>query len=769
MVHHAIGVIGFLLFSFLVSCSLSTYLSIIRCQSNAGVVCSIAVKRTIWIHLFLLILWSYFPSVSRAQSDQSLDTSQDRATSEENRVALIVSGGVSLGAYQAGMLYYLSEYWKKVADKRPDGKMPVSILTGASAGALNAIATAIEACSKPQSKPENSLFFTWTQLTMEKLYPSDREAKPDSIFTREKANKAVFNKVLDRLRSSNQWHSKPCEIDLGLVVNRMRARYVEVEVQNPTHAQLPLQAPRMTEKFVLKLRSEPDVKEALIEQIPKALQKDRLLLMMGDDPNNVAVEDIRDLLYASSAFPIAFPPVKLKYRDAYNKVSEAVFFDGGTFENIPVKLATRIQKAREEHSDVDYVVINPFFTRWSHQANNSSQSSDEYYKNLQTNGLLSLILPIGLDLVASARSAELLSAFEESIKPYIPVRDSFLASTYISDFFGFFDGDLLAFDFYMGMIDARAFLDNTWRHNHVSTHISLDKVDRGIDSQSYHCLRYLQKNDVPGKDVKYKELLRRCHSELSTNTSSVAQSIKIYAATRTMRDYALGKKKKAKDTSDLGLFLQELERSDFVFDELYGLRLRPSTQFLPWLRRQSGRVYYSFIASQNDIQVPKPVYEALGDFVLNHSLEYIEPEHYLSAGLHLNRGADVDYAYTFKDHHRVGMGLRLRGVSLIKKEVSIRIFPVAKYEYIQPFNPNFGFEIGIEAGAGYLNEEEDKNRFLFALGSSVTLTALQRLYLKLDAHAGSVSNERKTVQSMNNWELLSLSVGFGLRFPFYNW
>src|SRR5688572_11771118 len=69
-------------------------------------------------------------------------------------VSLTVSGGVSLGAYEAGYLYYLSETIKLNPERTR-----LAVATGASAGSINALLAAIEACGEAEPDPTKTLLF----------------------------------------------------------------------------------------------------------------------------------------------------------------------------------------------------------------------------------------------------------------------------------------------------------------------------------------------------------------------------------------------------------------------------------------------------------------------------------------------------------------------------------------------------------------------------------------------------------------------------------
>ena len=79
------------------------------------------------------------------------------AAAEEERLplhAITVSGGVSLGAYEAGFLAFsIHASPAGFADR-------LRLLTGTSAGSLNALLAIMAACGTEAPAPEESLFWT---------------------------------------------------------------------------------------------------------------------------------------------------------------------------------------------------------------------------------------------------------------------------------------------------------------------------------------------------------------------------------------------------------------------------------------------------------------------------------------------------------------------------------------------------------------------------------------------------------------------------------
>src|SRR5215471_5415870 len=96
-------------------------------------------------------------------------------------LALTVSGGVSLGTYQAGYLYFAIE-----ASRRLAAAPPLRLITGASAGSINALMALLASCGPAATDPEQSLFWrSWVDLGFRELFDPER-ASAISMFTRDR-------------------------------------------------------------------------------------------------------------------------------------------------------------------------------------------------------------------------------------------------------------------------------------------------------------------------------------------------------------------------------------------------------------------------------------------------------------------------------------------------------------------------------------------------------------------------------------------------------
>ncbi len=380
-------------------------------------------------------------------------------------VSLVVSGGVSLGAYEAGFLYQLVEILKA-----SPGAFDLKVATGASAGSINGLLALLSSCSARSIDPRGSLLYkTWADVGFPYLLEGER-ASPIALFSRQSVQE-----VSDRIaRRFGQGFAETCDVVLGVSTTRLAPRK-ESLVGDPA-----LRLPRSEERFVVRLRGRGEGQPPSLENYVDAdYGFPQGLLPLDDNP--AGFDGLRELLFASSAFPFAFDPVMLAHcttltggRCTPRGASRALFVDGGVFDNQPLGLASRLvadglgaasgrggfasplRRGRGAlPEDAVFVYVDPDIS--------SYPSLPDGADTARTRSAQSLALHYLGMFVESARSQELVSVLERSpelgSRLLIAAADTPPASQALASFFGFFDRNLRVFDFYLGMRSARRFAD----------------------------------------------------------------------------------------------------------------------------------------------------------------------------------------------------------------------------------------------------------------------------------------------------------------------
>jgi hypothetical protein len=390
-------------------------------------------------------------------------------------VALSVSGAVSLGSYQGGFLYY---YLRALTATRelarrseqelgttwlpPEQGSPLSLVTGASSGSINAFIAALASCQPPVRAPRASLFWNVWLPVGGKALTSDVRVRPDGLLSLTPIDGAVT--IVDDAWKG-PWSSAPCAVDVGLNTTRMRARRVK-----PLEG-INLELPFQTEKLMFRLRGPGSAQPALSPfSWPPGDARDalyrKLFRKIGPPDRPLGFHDVTDVLRASSAFSFAFPPqwLHLTARDAKpgdDASDNELFTDGGVFDDRPVGLAVQMQRWRlgaegkdEATSHTRYIVQDPDVTLWQPYRETPSPARDE--PPLQP--FLDAWLPFLGDFIETSFEIELIDTLEREATLYdgleIPARRVPVAGAYLMEFLAFAEQDFRVFDFFTGMVDA---------------------------------------------------------------------------------------------------------------------------------------------------------------------------------------------------------------------------------------------------------------------------------------------------------------------------
>jgi hypothetical protein len=139
------------------------------------------------------------------------------AWSAQPPASITISGGVSLGAYEAGLVYYVVETMRL----NPAAATP-RIVTGASAGSVNGFMTILQSCGAAVADPTASLLWNaWIPRGLKKLHVPG-QAQPTSAFSR-----AAFDAPLELIfRAWSAGLPESCDAVFGLSVTRLIPRVV---------------------------------------------------------------------------------------------------------------------------------------------------------------------------------------------------------------------------------------------------------------------------------------------------------------------------------------------------------------------------------------------------------------------------------------------------------------------------------------------------------------------------------------------------------------
>ena len=403
-------------------------------------------------------------------------------------VAIVISGGASLGVYEAGYLYALGEVLKRQGDT-------LRVATGASAGSGNALFAALSSCTPANDLPTQDLGYRfWVAQQFENVFQRD-SSTPVSAF--------IATPGLADLRRliGEVWQRRlpaSCGVTVGIAVTRLMPLDVTLKDR--------LTVPRQLLYFTIRIHGRGDNLLPVIQNTADpASRAPRLLLPVAADPDagNAASQDrdrLIQVIAASGAFPFAFPPVKLAYC-IYPAVAAAachdtadtsgmtgtihhdLFIDGGIFDNIPLGLANTLSRP---HAQTRFVYLDPDLRAYPVPTPSAFASPADGFSHgaAITQGFVRHARKTELFALLEARSAAL-----DTSKLFIASSRFPQASGFLGNFFGLFEREFRRFDFYLGMYDALEDLASWTQFPSERGRRQLEALLSTPDWQPLRCLR----------------------------------------------------------------------------------------------------------------------------------------------------------------------------------------------------------------------------------------------------------------------------------------
>jgi len=359
---------------------------------------------------------------------------------ERNKIksSLVISGGVSLGAYQSGYNWATIKILNKLRDEHRSVEPDLRSIAGASAGAINSAYAAMYWCQKDsiplRNTVEDNLFYDlWVNLDIDDLLIPGKDPDNNSTLLSRKVLEESGHKFVEHMQQPV--YRKNCEMPLGIAVTKAVPIVEKVgglTMKNQQFA-VPLTLKEKNGKAIVENRAMPPSENFYIA-IP-GIEKDSSKLV--------------DVLFASSAFPGAFQQVKLDYVYKGKRYSH-YFIDGGVYDNVPLDLAIALDDTSSLY----------FFLDASNVRKEKIIEETEKEEEEVPVGFISPTLKPLLGSVDIYQSIMLYKAFNKHIR-YNPDRSLMLSSRYhpiagkfLAHFGAFLDQDFRIYDYHVGVYDA---------------------------------------------------------------------------------------------------------------------------------------------------------------------------------------------------------------------------------------------------------------------------------------------------------------------------
>ena len=371
------------------------------------------------------------------------------AEREKIKASMVISGGVSLGAYESGYNWAIINILKREKATSTVVDPELSAVAGASAGSINSLLSAMYWCQKDSVPLKNSvddnLFYeTWVNLGMEDLAISGEDpSNQSSLFTQDGLRKKGV-KIIEHLKQPI--YKKNCKVPLGVAVTKATPiveKISGINVKNQNFS-VPLTFREKNGQGVVENKTMPPSTTFYIS-IP-GIEKDRNKLI--------------NLLLASGAFPAAFQQIKLDYKYKGKDYSH-YFVDGGLYDNVPLDLAIELDNSGEYF----------FFMDPGNMRKEKAIIKKEEKEELPVGFITPNIMPIftSFDIMQSMKLYQAINKnFRGTSDKTLVLSSRFhpIAGEFLGHFGAFLDINFRKYDYYVGVYDAIYHITNAYLKNH---------------------------------------------------------------------------------------------------------------------------------------------------------------------------------------------------------------------------------------------------------------------------------------------------------------
>lgn len=439
--------------------------------------------RTSVIVVTLLSMVTNAQALQSAGSARSATADISHPAAEPVPVLMSVSGGISLGAYQAGVNWALVEFFRSTLESEaPTGKRyRLAAMTGASAGNINTILSLIEWCrAAGRQAPEASLFWNvWVNTGIEQLMPhyTGMSEQTDAVFHRKFFEDYHFDLVRSRLGAAPGNHCRQA-IPIGITLTKSRPGSTRIGtsmLEATTQRYAAIVSGRTAEQGGVPSKI---VFEQPHTDIRRVAGLGQIVYLSSTTRGRISEQSVFRLSLASSAFPVAFGPMKLSYCDTVDLTGSSecrpphtdLFADGGFFDNNPLDLAFGLHNGLKREGgplhgkpDPMLIYINPGQLRSPlSDVRKAFELPPESYGFAALQEMLAGALPAArqYELQSLARTLERDPTYGKAEWIETTTRAYPIVGEHLGAFAAFLGRPLREYDFYVGMYDAFHFIAN---------------------------------------------------------------------------------------------------------------------------------------------------------------------------------------------------------------------------------------------------------------------------------------------------------------------
>ena len=327
----------------------------------------------------------------------------EAADKDTNRLSLAISGGASLGAYEAGLIWGLIEVLRQVDNTKDwsQGGEPLPIevtsIAGTSAGGINTILSALAWSVNPENEggfanriDDNIFRDVWLTPDINRLMPTEADSSlylPDDALLSRIDLVGVARELREKWRRPGTFRPG-LRLPFGLTVTRVKPDTMVI-------SGISVENQRFYIPFELRIGQDGSAAFFFDPNDYPSLNDPSMITMpwpADGSPYTISNQQVEDALMTTSAFPVGFGRKRLQYckkqllatnddsiedssiettdspssllvcPDGFELV-ESEFADGGLFDNLPIGLARTLSESSLPHKQkpmpVKYLYLDP--------------------------------------------------------------------------------------------------------------------------------------------------------------------------------------------------------------------------------------------------------------------------------------------------------------------------------------------------------------------------------------------------------------------------
>lgn len=395
------------------------------------------------------------------------------------KLAIVISGAVSLGSYEAGVMYELLEAIahrnESLETDHPD-RVAIDVITGASAGAMTAAILSQQLFyggSRLRDPYNNPLFNAWVKkVDIDGLLKVERKNHKYSLLSSAVVDDIGEAYLLDDPGNAMDRHPAAADsLRIGLAMSNLNGFSQEIAGEKESFAYS-----RYKDQFVCQLRcvapiggqpasidQDAGMKIQLTEMEPRM---ERRKVVWRPMLNSCSWPILRMMAFSSGAFPFAFRARRIcrtggsdaslmQTRDSCRKAAGGdqayggnyLYTDGGVFENEPVGMAASLARDIDEedgHSPRSYLFVAP---------GKRTIDADPFFN--RDDDLLAMAIGLASAVFGQSRFQQWVTEGLEGKLLTVTASDALLIGDVFSAFAGFLEYEFRAYDYNIGRRMAR--------------------------------------------------------------------------------------------------------------------------------------------------------------------------------------------------------------------------------------------------------------------------------------------------------------------------